>query len=470
MMTLYKTFEDGLDRLTMLAQQQNTATYGTVFLVEHNPDGTHKASVLESQVVTPEHFGATGDGIEDDTTHIQAAIDSLVTTGGVVLLHPEKRYRTTQPLTITTSMIGFDSYIPGWFGQYGAQIVADHDDNIIEIIGTAYGSEIQGNFVRNIAVGREHTTSTTGAGIYAKWVSRLDLKNIVIFNCRTGIYAFDWLNCTVEKFNIVRHFNLPAGTSYGIYFDPETTDNRYWSNRLINGFISWPLDGTWAGTAFGILGSGPLSDLLIRDVEASGDYGIYLDQTGTSGTDLQIVNPVVDSYKNVGIYIKGYTSASIVGGWVAPTTTGATTTNVQIYSASGVTITGLQSHGESNNGYARGILVNSSNNVAINASTFRGEDYPIELDSNTDLAIVGNNFYSSSSKPSVNMIDVLGTNVGFTISGNVMGGYATKGINVVTGAKDGEIIGNRINPAHITTPISNSGTNVNADHNATTNT
>ena len=45
-------------------------------------------------------FGALGDGIHDDTTSIQTAIDATVQGA---LLFPAGRYRITQPLYIRSS-------------------------------------------------------------------------------------------------------------------------------------------------------------------------------------------------------------------------------------------------------------------------------------------------------------------------------------------------------------------------------
>lgn len=59
-------------------------------LLEAEIDGLSIALGVEEQmgVVTPERFGALGNGVADDTAAIQAAINSLATTGGVVRFKP----------------------------------------------------------------------------------------------------------------------------------------------------------------------------------------------------------------------------------------------------------------------------------------------------------------------------------------------------------------------------------------------
>jgi hypothetical protein len=63
----------------------NAGTYGTMML----------------RTVTPEDFGAVGDGTTDDTVAIQAAIDSL-TTGGAVLF--QKTYKVVEPAALTACL------------------------------------------------------------------------------------------------------------------------------------------------------------------------------------------------------------------------------------------------------------------------------------------------------------------------------------------------------------------------------
>lgn len=52
----------------------------------------------EATVVTPEAFGAKGDGVTDDYIAIQKMFDE--TRGGVIVFNPYKQYRITQPLFI----------------------------------------------------------------------------------------------------------------------------------------------------------------------------------------------------------------------------------------------------------------------------------------------------------------------------------------------------------------------------------
>lgn len=70
--------------------------------------------------VTPQMFGAIGDGIADDTEAIQAAIDSFVGNAGAVFF-PQGQYKITKPITIKSNV-----YLQGVssakYGRYNSDI------------------------------------------------------------------------------------------------------------------------------------------------------------------------------------------------------------------------------------------------------------------------------------------------------------------------------------------------------------
>jgi hypothetical protein len=64
--------------------------------------GSTTARTLENRfadVVNVKDFGAVGNGVADDTAAIQAAINSVATTGGDIFL-PSGNYKTTSELLV----------------------------------------------------------------------------------------------------------------------------------------------------------------------------------------------------------------------------------------------------------------------------------------------------------------------------------------------------------------------------------
>lgn len=96
--TLPSVYDDSLsyyELLNKVVAQLNTVT-------DSQNELTQRFNRLnltkEATVVTPEAFGAKGDGVTDDYIPIQKMFDE--TRGGVIVFNPYKQYRITQPLYI----------------------------------------------------------------------------------------------------------------------------------------------------------------------------------------------------------------------------------------------------------------------------------------------------------------------------------------------------------------------------------
>ena len=91
------------------------------------------------RIFSPMAYGATGDGIADDTEAIQAALDDAVATDGGLLALPPGIFRTTAPITWTNPTPGIVSgpRITG-AGRSRTTILADFDNgSVIDIMGCA---------------------------------------------------------------------------------------------------------------------------------------------------------------------------------------------------------------------------------------------------------------------------------------------------------------------------------------------
>ena len=106
-------------------------------------DAGQLIGVIESEVfVTPQMFGASGNGIVDDTTAIQLAIDS-----GKPVVFPKGTYRTTAPIYIRNECTGFDAENAtiNYEGSLFAFVITDVWRKTIKfgIVNAPYGGCVQ---------------------------------------------------------------------------------------------------------------------------------------------------------------------------------------------------------------------------------------------------------------------------------------------------------------------------------------
>lgn len=96
--TLPSVYDDSLsyyELLNKVVAQLNTVTDSQNNLTQRF---NRLNLTKEATVITPEVFGAKGDGVTDDYIAIQKMFDE--TRGGVIVFNPYKQYRITQPLFI----------------------------------------------------------------------------------------------------------------------------------------------------------------------------------------------------------------------------------------------------------------------------------------------------------------------------------------------------------------------------------
>jgi hypothetical protein len=133
-------------------------------------------SVLSARIenigITPQMYGAKGDGVADDTTAIQTALNT-----GKVVYFPEGIYKVTAPLTIYASIVGIDA---PRMGGVGSVIKCAFNTNSY-LINFTDSNSAKGLCIENIALDCQ---SIAGGINYAPTANRPPIKitNVSVWN------------------------------------------------------------------------------------------------------------------------------------------------------------------------------------------------------------------------------------------------------------------------------------------------
>ena len=170
-------------------------------------DGTNWMNILNIHT-NVKTYGAKGDGVADDTTAIQAAIDAVETAGGGVVSLPRGTYLVSSTLTLKNSV-----YLVG-VGRSETTIQSNNaaGADIITIATGLRSGGIEGLYITGATGG--------GAGIqFESDVARLIVKNVTVYD--TGSDGIKFANtvflCTfirVEANSTAGHgWNAPGGAA-----------------------------------------------------------------------------------------------------------------------------------------------------------------------------------------------------------------------------------------------------------------
>lgn len=184
-------------------------------------DGNVVTTSSASWCITPQMFGAVGDGVADDTAAIQAAIDYAFGSGSMRVYVPAGKYKITSPLLLTTST---DASVDGqrWWDGHGVEIFGDsrstsiivksgtgtytepssvtHEtsaetafmqdspiDSVIILSGLGTGVKIRNLYIKN------ESTASPSYGIYGSR-SRTTIEHINVNTKSRGINLYSFFN------------------------------------------------------------------------------------------------------------------------------------------------------------------------------------------------------------------------------------------------------------------------------------
>ncbi|MBP0725136.1 right-handed parallel beta-helix repeat-containing protein [Bacillus sp. RG28] len=216
-------------------------------------------------------FGAKGDGVTDDTSAIQNAINSLGSTNSTIYL-PYGTYKIKNTLTLSDSksMIGFQSVLVGIGTNNG--ILTGNNNYFEGIEFRNFNFAIWANGKTSVSVQRCRFISISGVAIYYYGSDSSFVKNSYFYNI-----AKDSLNIDNNAYNIAiegNEFNNPS--LYGGYSSAQITAHVNVLNgsdiRVINNKV---FNNGGQGIIFGVNKAGSTNCKAIGNiVEGNGQEGI----------------------------------------------------------------------------------------------------------------------------------------------------------------------------------------------------
>lgn len=237
---------------------------------DHNSDTDahedirNKVHLLENYV-TPQTFGAVGDGETDDTAAVQAALDN----GGLIYF-PPGRYKATSQLTATKAakIMMFKPYPGRWNNDYPASADDNYMGARIECYGTdgigmvfAEVVEIDGLFIRAM-VGFSGTLlkydGTLGESSYP---SQVRISHVI---ADSQMVDRDTIPECLFEFN-------PGGNYFHLLDDIRVGNNSTYATYGFKVDVNQHPDG-WAHSA----------RITNMDIDVNGDYPFWMDGSGAT--------------------------------------------------------------------------------------------------------------------------------------------------------------------------------------------
>jgi len=256
--------------------------------------------------ITPQDYGATGNGTSDDTAAINSALAAVAANGQAVLFPPGS-YKITS--TLAPAVNGTIIMGTGW----GSQILYDGNVATTAIAPT-------GNircFLRDIRISQ---TNTSHLGTALDWsgCNTSAIERVLVDAGGSGVSPLVGIkmNASTCHYNVVRDSRIGYGgtSSNGIIIEGTSHANTVDNTRFLAQSDDVNSSGIYITNAH--------STTLIRhDVESAAGNGVWLD-TGANAT--QIINGYCDS-NNINLKI----SSGVIAPTVTGTFQGGVTANIQ---------------------------------------------------------------------------------------------------------------------------------------------
>jgi hypothetical protein len=280
----YKNADGNMEDLGAIVGQQTTDTSLTQSGVPADAKAVgDKFSKLSEEIddlsvfVTPQMFGAKGDGLTDDTVAMQNAFNHVVTNGGYLFI-PKGRYKVTAPITIdwgknSTTRRNFLQKIVGAGSQafekyYDNSVIVGYNipayRGVIELIGSGntWGTETR---IEDLGIECDEASCDpmSFALMYGDArnfkLSRVKLRgyNAIYARCGSLVYENgDSATTTYEQINVKFEqcdFYTFANNTKGFAFLPEGVVTGHYQTMDNISLDSCMINGVWVISSVNIL-------------------------------------------------------------------------------------------------------------------------------------------------------------------------------------------------------------------------
>jgi len=190
--------------------------------------GIHFGEQYEEQNYLPGvnilDYGAVGGNIADDVTAIQSAVNVVEANGGGTVYIPAGTYRIETTITIDSDKV---------------QVLGAGKSSIIHAVGGIDAFYVQGSGagdlledieISNLKIKGEYAAESSGRGIRADYVSRLNVNNCFVEDCAEGIQI--GLSSVAQHCSIVG--NITKDCYIGIRLDDNSQYNEVTKNIVLN--------------------------------------------------------------------------------------------------------------------------------------------------------------------------------------------------------------------------------------------
>lgn len=494
--TLWGTFPasggGGLPTATAIGQVPTYIGAGTTATAQIPLGGSTWYYPVEWYGAVGDATGAAGVGT-DNTTAIQACLTAVASAGKGQCLLQAKKYRITSALTIGATSVGISGQSYGaWSTAISNQLSASAPvsslvidsatADAVDAAGSSISAPISFNRFNDFTIIRTVAATTSGsgcgtgtgpAGLSIKFAGGFVVDRVWsedsacnFYFQNAGAYGTGYVSNSGSMWG-ANGFN-PGIPVYGFFYNGAQSAESF---RLRDSFSQTVYPGFSGVPSVGLIVTGAnLNDIFVRGFEtAFHTFGEYLQQTGSGGSvassDIHLIDCINDAFFQDGTMVDSLTQAKgsaveIKGGWNSTGQAGASndSAGIRIKGSSGITINSV--HFLNNFAMKYGVLVDTgSSGVGIIGNNFLNlSTASISLNSASDITATGNVISAATGNTQTMIQGVSLTRS--VMAGNTLGGTATTGVSLDAGSANNSYTGvSAIDPTHITTPVSNSGSN-----------